>query len=267
MALLGLFFPFCGTVSADPVCFSLAKNYYEQVYCELQSLGRDDALPAFSDFRSNDEITQALLLKRPAKRVGIDVPLPKRHHSEAIETRQTNQSSEHMAKKEVSHLYSGGGLPAVQGCRIEGRSLYCGGRKFDLVDNRSNQKLPVDALSNVNRMSLPVYEGSHQDSSYAEEYVYAAYSQYARKMMEIGLGGSTMMFAKFRYFFEESTDSSVNFAARFERIFSYLKKDKKILSVPSIVFPLQLNVEQCGSVESDLIACVSGSRNFLFEAN
>ncbi|WP_166165269.1 hypothetical protein [Pseudomaricurvus alcaniphilus] len=76
LAVFGLLLV-CGSARADLLCFSLAENYYEQVYCELQALGKSQGLPAWRDFRNNDEVTQALLLQRPARRAGIIIQPPR----------------------------------------------------------------------------------------------------------------------------------------------------------------------------------------------
>src|SRR5690554_5610586 len=85
--LAGLFFSavfttvFSVAVSAQSqsqsFCFASAASYYEQVYCELQARGEVKSLPPFYQFKRNDVMTQALLLKRPARRAGIDLPMPK----------------------------------------------------------------------------------------------------------------------------------------------------------------------------------------------
>ncbi len=77
LVVFGLLLMACGSARADLLCFSLAENYYEQVYCELQALGKSQGLPAWRDFRNNDEVTQALLLQRPARRAGIIIQPPR----------------------------------------------------------------------------------------------------------------------------------------------------------------------------------------------
>ncbi|MEH6529416.1 MAG: hypothetical protein V7718_05685, partial [Porticoccus sp.] len=66
------------TVNAENFCLLLAENYYEQLYCEVKAMGQGRRLPSLLDFRRNNELTQAMLLKRPAAKVGIEVVLPKR---------------------------------------------------------------------------------------------------------------------------------------------------------------------------------------------
>src|SRR5690606_13960643 len=63
---------------AQSFCFLSAATYYEQVYCELQAKGAARDLPPFHQFKRNDENIQAVLLKRPAARAGIDLPRPKK---------------------------------------------------------------------------------------------------------------------------------------------------------------------------------------------
>src|SRR5690606_9413842 len=73
MLMAGLF---AGHAQAQSFCFASAGSYYEQVYCELQARGEATNLPPFYQFKRNDARTQALLLHRPASRIGIDRPNP-----------------------------------------------------------------------------------------------------------------------------------------------------------------------------------------------
>ena len=56
-------------------CFVHAETYYEQIYCEIKEQGKGKALPAFVDFRKNNEVTQALLLKRDAAALHIYIKI------------------------------------------------------------------------------------------------------------------------------------------------------------------------------------------------
>ena len=62
---------------AQASCFSQAETYYEQVYCEVKGSGRGRSLPAFFEFKNNNQITQALLLKREAAAIGVVIKIPK----------------------------------------------------------------------------------------------------------------------------------------------------------------------------------------------
>ena len=71
------------SAKADQFCFALAATYYEQVYCQLQAKAQTKGLPPFNQFKKNDEVVQASLLKRPAERNGIKLPAPVRKLLEA----------------------------------------------------------------------------------------------------------------------------------------------------------------------------------------
>ncbi|HEY0891459.1 MAG TPA: hypothetical protein VGE32_00300, partial [Cellvibrio sp.] len=65
------------SAKADQFCFALAETYYEQVYCQLQAKAQTKGLPPFNQFKKNNETVQASLLKRPAERNGIKLPVRK----------------------------------------------------------------------------------------------------------------------------------------------------------------------------------------------
>src|SRR5690606_29447940 len=67
---------------AQSYCFLSAPTYYEQAYCELQAKGAARGLPPFQQFKRNDETIQAVLLKRPAARLGIQLPTPKKNNQQ-----------------------------------------------------------------------------------------------------------------------------------------------------------------------------------------
>ncbi|TNF08837.1 MAG: hypothetical protein EP323_00985, partial [Gammaproteobacteria bacterium] len=126
----------------DETCLLLAETYYEQIYCELKALGQGNKLPAFYDFRRNDELTQALLLKRPTAKLGIELAMPVR----------TKASVAVLPK---SPAQSGSSSPDSV-CRLDGPSLYCGDSHYRLVGNKGNGKLREGVLGSGNRMEIPV---------------------------------------------------------------------------------------------------------------
>ena len=102
-----------GQSSAQSFCFASASSYYEQVYCELQARGEAKTLPPFYQFKRNDATTQALLLKRPAGRIGIELPMPKstakKLHRNRHRSRSENclylLSRNHNHKQQLHHPY------------------------------------------------------------------------------------------------------------------------------------------------------------------
>ena len=85
------------------------------------------------------------------------------------------------------------------------------------------------------------------------------------KMMEIGLGGVTMTYGKFAFLFADLHEKDVDFVARFERMFDYLKKDKRNISISEGLANVSaLRIEDCVPFSGDLFVCVHQGRNHVF---
>lgn len=246
-------------------CFSLAENYYEQIYCELEAMGKGRELPDFSDFRRNNESTQALLLKRPAQKVGIQLALPsraKRDSSQAMAGTKPGGQSPPAASSQASKRTANTAL-SIPGCLYADSLLQCGGRDYRFTGNRSNDRLASGVLAGDNKMGMPAPPALIAPEV-IQPYLQKAYGVYLEKMAEIGLAGSTMHFNKFSYLFYDVADKGVSFNGRFETMFHYLKKDKQTLGVQNTAAPSQLALDACMKVTDAIIACASGARNYLF---
>lgn len=236
---------------ADRFCWLLSETYYEQLYCEVQAAGEGDNLPSLLDFRRNNEKIQALLLRRPAARAGIDIAVP-------TDTRLP--VAEIVEAAEPRKVDSG-----LDGCELSRLWLACEGARYRLVRNLSNTRLADGVLEPSNRMRIPVFRGAMDDRAARIDYLAAAYRQYLQKMMEIGLGGSTFSYAKFAYLFDDVVSKGVDFSQRFETMFGFLKEDKQRLAVNgSQPDSPALQIDQCDRFGHQLVVCNSGSRNYLF---
>lgn len=237
-------------VQADQVCFSYAESYYEQVYCEVKAAGKGRDLPGFYDFRRNDEMMQALLLKRFARRIDIDLKLPKKTKVKAANNKVA-------AKRPESD-------DLTARCDRSGNSIRCAQLTYHLVGNRTNQQLPPGILERSNKMGLPVFNGALTDTQAVDDYLVASYQQYLSKMLDIGLGGATLSYGKFAYLFADLNSKGLNFNERFELMYGYLKKDKQIMSVPAkATAPKKLSLADCYQL-SQLLVCSYGKNNWIF---
>lgn len=236
----------CGAAQTQALCFVLAENYYEQVYCELQAKGEGSALPRFHEFKNNPPVTQALLLKRPAGRIGITLKMP-------VETPPTQSIAGQPELAAVS----------AADCRPEARVMLCGDKRYQLVGNQANSHLAEGALTAANQLLLPRYQGQSQPELAA--YLAEAYRQYLDKMLSIGLGGSTISFPKFAYLYQDLTTQGVDFVERSQIVFNYLKADKKRLKVSETVAPSSAaSFIRCKQFGDQLLACDDGSKNYLY---
>lgn len=238
-------------------CFASAASYYEQVYCELQARGEIKSLPPFYQFKRNDALTQALLLKRPALRAGIKLPMPKTASHSAPEVKKNIS--------EVRQQPSSSSAANKPGCRLAEKAILCGARRFELAGNRKNSRLSADVLNAENKMSLSVYTGLLSDQAAVNNYLVNAYRQYLEKMHSIGLGGVTMTYAKFDFLFFDLHEKGLDFSQRFDTMYDFLKKDKAKMAVSEKqVIDSQLRFEDCDFLPESMFACSRSGRNYLF---
>lgn len=233
---LFLFFLLAITSHAQSFCFASAGSYYEQMYCELQAKGETKTLPPFYQFKRNDQMTQALLLKRPAARIGILLPMPKSNRK-PIQAPQANKtelpasqvtpSTDNILPSDQMPPTYRAAVPLIgtvnEGCQFKGEQINCGEQRFKLTGNLRNQRLASDALTANNKMALPVYNGNISDKSAVDAYLAKAYRRYIKQMHTIGLGGVTMTYSKFYFLFFDLQDKGLNFNQRFETMYDFKK--------------------------------------------
>lgn len=239
---------------ADQFCFSLAENYYQQLYCEVKASGKGAGLPGFYDFRRNDEMMQALLIKQFAGRIGVKVVMPKPAARQLTAAAITRNSPSLIT-----------GQVLAERCQRQGNSIRCSEGHYYLVGNKNNALLEAAVLEPENKMALPVYQGSMADRNAVGIYLNESYHHYLQKMLTIGLGGSTLSYGKFAYLFADLKARGVDFSERFETMYSYLKKDKKILAVPAkATAPEDLRLDDCYPLQQ-LLVCSVAMNNWLFK--
>lgn len=278
-----------GDAYAQSFCFASAGSYYEQVYCELQARGEAKTLPPFYQFKRNDARTQALLLKRPAARIGIDLPMPtsaaakstvatapslKPRTSTPASVKPGSQqpASKTSTPQQEGTLSTSTGVSSKNllhssGCQLNAEEMRCGERRFLLTGNRRNQRLAQGVLDADNKMALPVYDGKVTDQVAVENYLAEAYRQYIEKMHEIGLGGVTMTYGKFYFLFFDLQEKGLNFSQRFETMYGFLKKDKATMGVSeTMVADKDLTTEDCDALAEHMWVCSRAGRNYLYLA-
>lgn len=236
-------------------CLALARTYYEQLYCELHARGEAKRLPDFYQFRKNPAQTQALLLKRPAMRAGIEIKMPVRQSD--TPRIKVPASTPEPSKRSTSNP-----------CVLAQQQITCAGKHFILLSNRHNRHLQPQALSEHNKMALPTFSGDIQQQAQVRHYLYDAYVRYLDAMRRIGLGGVTTSFGKFSYLFYDYHERGINFEQRFEQLYHYLKKDKASLPVSeSLPDTQQLTISNCAALANRYMVCSLNNRNLVFAAN
>ncbi|WP_404365993.1 hypothetical protein [Marinobacter sp.] len=256
--------------AADDSCLATAKTELERVYCQVVSEGEGDALPSATDFRRNDPRVQALLLKRPAQRLGISLPGASTEVRKQERTPGRPEPSEPPVseRQEVpDRLSDVTADSSLRQCRLagEGRTIACPGRRFELATNRPASALASAALSGENRLALASFEGSRDDEEAVRSYLSDAYDLYIRKMLDIGLAGATMSFTAFHNAFHTTEAGGVDFAARLQQTYELLKEDRKTLAV-STGYPDELpeSIEFCAAIDRDIVACDNVGTNWVY---
>lgn len=252
---------------AQSFCFAFAETYYEQVYCQLQAKAQTKGLPAFHEFKKNDERIQAALLKRPAERNGIKLPVPKvaTVTPESVPDKplptQEAIASKSATQRIVRETVAIEQPLADASCTLKGNIILCGTLSYKLIGNKSNTRLAKGVLYEENKMALPVHAGQP-----LEQYLSEAYRQYINKMCDIGLGGVTMTFGKFAYLYRDVQLKGLNFVQRFETMYSFLKKDKTTMGVSeAIPSSIGATIEDCSPLDKNRFVCAHQGRNYIFE--
>lgn len=246
------------------------------MYCQLK--GKGETLPSLEDFRRNQPRIQALLLKAPARRQGIPLPvvMPKTEvKAKRAKPEPRNISSVPQPKtkpKVQSQLQPQPQskqlrLSSLSSCQLQGRLIQCPQQQFRLATNRANRYLAKGALGPENRMGLSNYQGEQQNPQALKRHLTRSYERYIEKMLSIGLGASTMSFSKFYYTHAELQQLGVDFADRFETMFNYLKKDKASMAIKdSYLDTLPPGISSCNRLKADILVCDNGEHNWVYLA-
>ncbi|WP_227537967.1 hypothetical protein [Marinobacter vulgaris] len=263
LAVMGACVGSAFAASAHDACVEDAKTELEALYCTVVSEGQGAGLPSPTDFKRNDPQVQALLLRRPAGRLGLEVPQPGTSATADSRTQSEQADPEpEVAEPEDNPPADSGQLAD---CRLEGQRISCPGRRFELAINQSNNKLANGVLEPDNRLGLSSFEGNRNDEEAVRRYLSDAYDRYIPKMVNIGLGANTMSFTAFHNAFHTMEDGGVDFARRMERTFTLLKQDKKHLAVKSRYHDeVPDDLSLCTFINRDILVCDNVGTNWVY---
>lgn len=267
---------FAPVAVADSACQKRARTDYEKLYCTIQDQGGGAGLPRFEDFQRNNERIQATLLKRPAQKLGLALPKPrKREMAPAPKAKPATAKTQPPARPAVTAPDKRQATPSrpnnsleLANCRLQGESLRCGSDDFWLATNLPNSSLAADALSDSNTFGLKNFQGNVKDEEALRRYLSASYRHYIDKMLAIGLGDATMSYTKFHYTFLELAKKQENFAVRFETTYRYLKRDKASMAIkPRYQSRLPNSIDQCQVLSDRIIVCDDKTLNWVYVKN
>lgn len=265
-------------VSASGDCIQAAKTELERAYCKVVNGGEGAGLPSFDDFRRNDAMVQALLLKRPAERLGLKLPGAGSAPAAAPEAaRAVPQQSPPVAvpAKPAARATAANAAPtsgsaanmAMDSCRFtaQGDVITCADSRYVLAANKQKSALARGVLEDQNRLNLPSYDGRRSDDEAVIAYLSDAYAIYVPKMLEIGLGAATLSFTEFHHAFHTTEAAGIDFAKRSEETFQLLKADRKTMAVQSRLHDkLPGSIDACMDISRDIIVCDNVGTNWVY---
>ena len=256
-----------GVAVAQEACSASATTDLERLYCEVVAEGGGQGLPSQADFRRNQPQVQALLLRRPAKRLGLSVPTGTAEPAQS-KPPSTPQAAAKPPKPEPEQVQTET-QPARFGrladCALKGERIVCPDRQFKLALNQPNRALAPGVLEDQNRLGLRPFQGDRSDEQQVRAYLSNAYDRYIPKMLAIGLGANTMSFTAFHNAFHTLEDGGVDFAERMERTYQLLKKDKLNLAVQARYHDrLPEKLALCEAINFEIIVCDNVATNWVF---
>ena len=251
--------------ATDGACMEAAKTELEQLYCKIVSEGQGSGLPSPTDFKRNDPGVQALLLRRPAQRLGLEVPETNGTSAEPQRPQAPPQTVADPAPASIEPETDPLPSDELAECRLEGQRISCPQGRFDLVSNLPNSQLADGVLEPENRLGLGSFEGNRNDDEAVRRYLSNAYDQYIPKMVDLGLGANTMSFTAFHNAFHTMEDAGVDFGYRMEQTFTLLKQDKKTLGVKARYHDeLPQDLSLCTVINADIVVCDNIGTNWVY---
>ena len=260
---------------AENGCLQSASTELERLHCQVVAQGGGQGLPSQADFRRNDPKVQALLLRRPAQRLGLTVP---EAPSDSAQAKPAASEATTPAPEPRPVAVEPKADPAPEPvepaaarsnwlaeCRLRGERIACRDRQFELALNRPNAELAPGVLTAQNRLDLPPFKGDRANEQQVRRYLSNAYDRYIPKMLSIGLGANTMSFTAFHNAFHTLESGGVDFAERMEQTYELLKQDKRNLAVQARYHEqLPEDLALCEPVGADIIVCDNVATNWVF---
>lgn len=251
---------------ADDQC--QGQTPLEMSYCTLVARGVG-GLPALYEFRKNSPETQYLLLKRPAAKFGVTLPPPAVKAkpaavlpaSPALSARAPNTpastpAATPLVRSKIPNLQS------TQGCQLVSETISCGGQRFALQWNKPKNALQPEALAASNQLIFPP---EPKNSSVQSDYLLTCYALYVHKMLLLGLGNTTLNFSKFAAIYSAAKSEGFDFAARFERMYHFLKEERKTLQPPKgFGHRTPEHLDDCAPINDSLWSCQTAEQHWIY---
>ena len=278
--LLGIIISLASTYSYSQTCRDNGKTELEDIYCQIKAKGKGSSLPDYQQFRRNPLSTQRLLLKQPARKLGIELPAAASSrrarnsliaepviHSQAMtsDTESTTPEKPRADRKKTPVQPTSTASSNMQSCQLHNETIVCDNRLYELQTNLNNKNISPGALGATNKLVLPKQNTESFKSASTQYYLSQSYVLYIEKMITIGLADATMSFTKFAAMHSDIENRGGDFSGRFEKMFELLKKEKSTNAVKSRYnnnYPESL--KQCMSLSRKLIVCDNVKQNWIY---
>lgn len=250
--------------------FCQGQTPLEQSYCKLVELGAT-GLPALYEFRKNSPQTQYLLLKRPASRLGVTLSAPAKSktqigNSDAAEAKPVEKLKTTKTAVPITPQYTPApkltSLSSPNGCQLLGESISCANERFTLQWNKPKQALSAGALLAGNQLVFPP---APTGAGQIEDYLLRCYVAYLQKMLTIGLGNTTLSYTKFANIYYEAKSQNFDFAARFNKMYHFLKEERKTMNPPKGFGQAKPHrIDECLKLSDSIWSCQTADHHWLF---
>ncbi|WP_051080992.1 hypothetical protein [Teredinibacter turnerae] len=267
------------TAFTDANCHALARTDLEAAYCDVRATPSGKKLPSLGDFRKNTPTMQRLILKKPAKKAGIEIP--EQNADRALEQKtagsaadkklsiqEPNSNEARTNKSPPTPAFHPSAPPPRTGfsgigrCSLLKNQIQCGYDYYLLRVNLQNDALTPAVFGAENRLVFPARNTGESQL----EFLSRIYPQYIEKMLAIGLGDSTMSFTRFAATYDAVEDAGGDFNTRFAAMYEMLKKEKSHNAIRTRYnhnYPQ--NISACQFLTSTIIVCDNVTQNWIYE--
>tara|TARA_B110000116_G_C16728342_1_gene532518 strand:+ start:226 stop:645 length:420 start_codon:yes stop_codon:yes gene_type:complete len=136
-----------------------------------------------------------------------------------------------------------------------------------LLNNLQNRHLQKNVFAAANVLGLDNYSGDIENTRLFNSYLGDNYQRYIEGMLRLGLASSTMSYSRFYYTFHDANKNNRDFAARFEKMYVFLKKDKQSMGVKSRYSDeMPAGLHQCVALTFAIVVCDNKRMNWVYHS-
>jgi len=254
-------------------CLEQAGTPLVKTYCQIVAKDPGAKLPNIGDFKKNPPQIQRLLLSQYSERLHIPLPgEPEQKDSQSTystsRTRmpQVSATATSLPVNAVTRRAPTEHRIALTNCELDKDKIRCQTELYELQVNKKINQLLGDVFSAENELRMPSKDKTKfaDDSDY--NYLSYIYPMYVYKMLDLGLGDSTMSFTKFAAVYWQSKRDGSNFTERFRQTYNTLKIERSSNAMKARYrdnYPN--NLGQCMRMDEKIILCDDMHQNWIYK--